>query len=97
MTGAYDKIPEHMREGMKLFIENGIAPGGFLLSVLANDLMGAVGRADSMNQHRLLDFARFIFSDAPSTCHGSYEVVNEWIMSGGLKGQEAKRAQDSNS
>ena len=75
----YSSLPEHMREGMKLYIEQGIEPGGFLTAVLENNLMEAFGQADSINRHRLFDICGFIYNEAPHNCHGSPEIVKAWM------------------
>ena len=35
----YGLLPEHMREGMRSYIEIGRKPGSFLIAVLANDFV----------------------------------------------------------
>lgn len=75
----YGQLPEHMQNGMRLYIERGIEPGSFMYAVLCNDLMGAFGCADSVNQRRIKDFCQFLYNDAPSKCHGSPEKVRAWI------------------
>lgn len=89
----YSRLPEHMRDGMRLYIEKGIPPGSFMTSVLSNDLMGAMGRADHINQNRLFDYCVFLRSHAPIGSFGSPEHVKDWIASGGLEGinQAAER------
>ena len=42
-------IPAHTRYALTEFIERGIQVGGFLHSVLSNDLFGALGSADGDN------------------------------------------------
>lgn len=39
-------VPPHLHEGLVRWVEFGIPPGSFLRSVIANDLLGAVSRAD---------------------------------------------------
>jgi hypothetical protein len=75
----YSPLPEHMQDGMRRYIENGIEPGGFMMSVLCNDFMGAVGRADSINKARLADYAQWLYMCAPPACFGSREKVVAWI------------------
>ena len=75
----YSLLPEHMQEGMKLYIENGIPPGDFLLAVLENNLMEAFGRADSINRYALFDFCQFLYNKAPPQCYGSPDKVAEWL------------------
>lgn len=75
----YSPLPQHMQGGMKLYLEHGIEPGGFLTSVLANDLRGAVKRADSINKHFLLGYIDWLLEFAPHGSWGSYDLVNLWI------------------
>lgn len=75
----YSGLPEHMQGAMRLYMERGIEPGSFLLAVLSNDLMGAIGRADSINKHRLNEYAMWLYNDAPSASFGSPEKVKQWI------------------
>jgi hypothetical protein len=82
----YTRLPYHMRDGMQLYIEEGIVPGSFLRAVLSNDLMGALGKADDINQAILPVYGRFLYNDAPCGCYGSPETVAAWCNSGGLNG-----------
>ena len=82
----YDRVPEHMREGIRHYIEDGRPPGGFLRALLSNDFMETVGRADSINREALREWARFLYNEVPSNCHGSPKVVEAWIKRGGLNG-----------
>lgn len=88
----YSTLPSHMREGMELWIEHGIDGGDFMTAVLCNDLMGAVGRADSMNINRLKDYALFLYNEAPPECYGSRENVKAWSKKGGRLGHSKSEA-----
>ena len=81
-------IPQHMVDGMVRYLVKGIPPGSFLTAVLCNDFMGAMGRADDVNQHALPMYARFLMNGAPIGAYGSPENVKDWIAEGGLKGLE---------
>lgn len=83
----YAILPEHMRDGARLYIENGIPPGGFMRAIMANDFLYAAGKADHINIESFKDWAIFIYNEAPRECHGSYEVVDAWCKMGGLNGQ----------
>lgn len=76
----YADLPEHMRGAMERYMQYGIEPGSFLYSVLCNDLMGAVGRADSINRDRLGDYATWLYNNAPPPSFGSREKVDAWIV-----------------
>lgn len=71
--------PPHMHQGLKLYLEQGIQPGGFLLAVLSNDLMDACLRADHINRHCLPDYIDFLMENAPAECWGSKKKVDAWI------------------
>lgn len=81
-------IPEHCREGVMDYIMNGVEPGDFLRAVFENNLIGAFGKADSINSERLRDYAKFLYSYAPSQCHGSPLKVRAWCEKGGINGME---------
>lgn len=72
-------IPEHMRGGMKRYFEDRILPGSFLTAVLSNNLKMAVLKADDINIHRLPDYVRWLYWEAPATAWGSPERVRIWI------------------
>jgi hypothetical protein len=83
----YSILPEHMRDGMRLYIEDGIRPGDFLYLILCNDFVHALGHADMINSARIVDYAKFLYLEAPRGSWGSREVVNTWI-----KAREIERA-----
>lgn len=74
----YDTLPRHA-DSIRRYIEDGIPMGDFLTAVFANDLLGAFGRADHINQNLIRDYALWVYNEAPSPCHGSYERVKAWI------------------
>lgn len=76
----YSLLPAHCQGGMRRYIEEGIAPGDFMLAVLSNDLVGAASRADNTNINRLKDYALFLYNEVPSTCWGSREKVDAWMQ-----------------
>lgn len=86
---AENLLPRHMRDGMRLYIENRIPPGSFLMAVLSNDLMDAFGRADDVNRHRLFDFYVWLYNYAPSGCYGSRENVTAWMKERAAKAKGA--------
>ena len=82
----YSRLPEHMQAGARLWIEQGIYPGGFMLAVMENDLVEAVGRADETNRERLPDFVSFFYNEAPRACWRTRENIEAWAERGGLLG-----------
>lgn len=90
----YDKVPvPHMAPAIRRYVERGIAPGHFLIALLSNDLMGAIGRADEDNQDAIVAWARFVYCELPNGCHGSPEHVSDWIKGGGLNGIDVEPQQ----
>lgn len=82
----YSKLPVHMVQGAKNYIEDGIPPGGFLTAVLENDLVGSFATADGVNQEAMFTWAEFLHNEAPIAAWGSREAVLRWIERGGLNG-----------
>lgn len=82
----YGELPPGMQDGFRLYIEKGIPMGSFGQAVVSNDLMGAFGRADATNRHRLFDICVWLRWSAPNGCHGNPEIVRDWMASGGLEG-----------
>lgn len=75
----YTGLPERLRAGMQMYIEQHCATGRFLWAVLANDLRGACERADAHNQPRLFEIVRWLHNNAPAACWGSPENVDAWL------------------
>ena len=82
-------IPEHMQSGLSAYILDGCRPGGFLRSVLANDLKGAVGRADTTNSRLLAQYIYFLTNGAPWECWGNPTALKTWTEHKGLLGLRA--------
>ena len=74
----YNKIPEHCRAGMKRYIEEGTIPGGFLQAVISNNLVQALGQADSINKTRMHNYISFLYNEAPLSSWGSKEKMLAW-------------------
>jgi len=73
------EIRADIKESLIMYSNEGLRPGGFLESVLANDLFGALGKADSYNRATIFQITSYIYNFLPSNCWGSYEIVNEWV------------------
>lgn len=72
-------IPDYMMEGLALYIEKGIEPGGFLSAVICNNLSEAVGRADDTNIRNIPAYCSYLYNEAPSDCWGSPEAMAEYM------------------
>jgi len=72
-------VPEHLRGGIVRYVQSGIIPGSFLRSVIANDLISAVCRADdTLAIGELRAVCRWFLHQAPMQCHGTYFAMDEW-------------------
>lgn len=87
----YNMLPEHMREGARLYIEKGIEPGGFMTAVLENKFVQAFSRADDINLARMKDWASWLYNECPMQARGSERAVKEWLLIGGLEGQTSPK------
>lgn len=79
-------VPEHLRDGLRSYILQGLPPGGFLSAVLEHDLFQSFARADDESRAGLFGLVSWIYNHAPGGCHGNREKVTEWITEGGLRG-----------
>lgn len=81
------QIPESMRDGLRLYLSDGIEPGSFLSACLCNDFKGACFAADSHNVLILKQYAGVIVNSMPSASQGDNERFMKWVAHGGLKGK----------
>ena len=88
----YDRAPLHAIKSIKLYVEQGVEPGGFLYAVLSNDFVGAFSKADEYNIQCLMDYATWLYCDAPMACWGSKDKVRKWIDMGGHNGYILSRS-----
>lgn len=74
-------LPDHMLDGVVLYLTEGIPPGGFLTAVFTNDFKGVFGRADIKNQARIEQWAQFTYNFMPGNTQGSQEVFDAFLAS----------------
>ena len=91
MLMNYSKLPSHMQEGARDYVENGVPGGDFLHYVFCNDLVHSFGKADNTNLRRMFDWASFLYNEAPMECWGSEEKVEAWVAGGGLQGLRTQK------
>lgn len=75
-----EMVPEHLRAGLRRYIDGHVMPGHFLQACLEHDLQ-AVVLADPISFEALPEIWRWLYNFAPSACHGSHAKVIEWVMS----------------
>lgn len=85
----YSRLPAHMQDAARRYIEDGIEPGSFLRAVASNDLMGAFSCADDANRAAMYAWVTFFYNEAPRGSHDSPEAYNYWIAIGGLNGRNS--------
>lgn len=66
--------PSNLQESITAYVQ-GRPTGGFLRSVLENNLLGAVGQADSENSQYLSAIVAYVYDNVPATAWGSPGVV----------------------
>ena len=66
-------------DALQRYVVDRIPTGSFLHAVLCNDLIDAIGRADSESVGELQAIITFLFNDAPQDCYGSPEKVARWL------------------
>lgn len=72
-----EEVPPHLVGGILRYLELGIKPGGFLCSVIENDLQGAVARStEGLDELRPL--CQFFYNFAPSDSWGSKDKRIAW-------------------
>jgi len=87
---GYEGVPEHTRGALLRYRDKGYEPGGFLTSVLTNDLFGAIARADAENIRALKDICGWVYNRMPAASWGSLDRMDDWITAGGSEGMQKK-------
>jgi hypothetical protein len=71
-------IPEHIRFSFENYLIHGIHPGGFVSSIIANDIFNAVYKADNINMTRISNITTWIVINMPTSSIGSYDAIKDW-------------------
>jgi hypothetical protein len=77
------RVPEHTQEALERYFFLGLEPGGFLTSVLSNDLMGACTRSDHVNRENIVGIATWVLHSAPNESWGHLGAVANWCKDEG--------------
>jgi len=83
-------LPQDIKASIDRYVDTGTPTGDFLQAVLSNDLFKAVQYADSTNIHCLHSITCYIYNTCPKKCHGSIEIVRDWLN---LHREQPKEAQ----
>lgn len=82
-------VPEHLQDGLKRYIEQGIPTGYGLRTVLTDaPLSRCIPHLDDAALVGLRTVVQFLYNYAPHQCWGSADVVDAWIAAHGLEGLE---------
>lgn len=73
-----ENVPANVIDSLNLFRDHGMDCGGFLHSVLCNDLREAVSRADANNLRIIPDIVFLLHNDYPAGMWGSPDRVRGW-------------------
>jgi hypothetical protein len=74
-------IPVHTTEALDNYFFRGWQPGGFLISILTNDLYGAVRSADYANKHVIYEIVQWLTLEpiVPKNSWGHEKLVSNWL------------------
>jgi len=72
-------LPEHMQEGVLMYLNHGVEPGSFLLAVLSNNLTQSFANADITNREYIFEWAMWLRNECPYPAWGSAEKVKTWM------------------
>jgi len=86
--GTYDNLRPDIINSLRLYADHGIETGGFLRACLENNFQEACARADEDNVKVLREIALYIHWEIPAPCHGSPQLVQDWLDSPGWKGKQ---------
>ncbi len=89
-------IPYHMRDDVLGYLEFGHEPGGFFEAVMANDFTRAVKNADPANSKCLKAWSDYVHNFLPGRSVGSYEAIRQWVVQGGLRGNNNEEEENEN-
>lgn len=74
---ALTTVPEHLRAGLRRYIEHGVEPGGFLCAAIENDFVGAVSRWHGFHSG-VQEVVSFLHNFMPPPAWGSKERRLAW-------------------
>lgn len=75
----WETVPEHLREGLARYLDDGVIPGSFLTACLSNDLITAATHAHpALTLEDLRTLMQFIYTGCPRESWGSPLAVTGW-------------------
>jgi hypothetical protein len=82
----WSPIPDHLRHGLKHYVDEGRIPGNLLVGILSNELNTTVEACEAKWFAEVPAILAFIHLHVPPQCYGSGERMAFWEQVGGLKG-----------
>jgi hypothetical protein len=79
MLDPAEECPVEFQNALRNYAERHQNPGRFLRAVLANDLRGAYGQCPPQHRAHLGSVVSYVCWELPCNCHGSDQLVKEWI------------------
>ncbi len=73
------EIEQRFKESIDAYVEDRRPTGGFLRAVLENDLVTAIGRADSGAIQNIRSIVNYIYNEIPGSCWGDKIKVKKWL------------------
>lgn len=89
-----DEAPQDVQQHLTDYEATGRPLGGFLTSVLENDLSKGITRADSDNLRLLPAIMSFVYNRIDGRCWGSKAKVVEWKRHNGREGVKDRKPED---
>ncbi len=65
--------------GIDRYVNQRIPVGGFLESVISNDLYASFARADLQSELHIEKVVRYLHDDCPADCWGSPDKYTAWL------------------
>jgi hypothetical protein len=72
-------VQEHIKESLDRYAKDHVETGGFLRSVLENNLSESVARADDLSKINIVAIVTYVYNELPAPCWGSPEKVEAWL------------------
>jgi hypothetical protein len=76
---AWERVPEGLRDGLRMYLDEHVRVGHFLTAVLSNDLAEAFARADLNSRVGLFDIVSYLHNYAPAPAWGGKRQVELWL------------------
>jgi hypothetical protein len=75
------ELYENVKTAIENYYYHKFHPGGFVYSLLCNDLVGAVLKVDYWNSQQMKQTVLWLATRMPPAAWGSKEVVDAWLGS----------------